>query len=155
MGHQKALDHPVQKTDAQANQNDGEDVPPLLFQVYGAGHTDQAGDAAHADIDAAGNHDHAHTAGENDEGGVVVQNVEEVLRLGEAAAQEKHGRQVQDKKHHNGDREQQIGVAHGGPFLQPPLFVNCGPIRHVRPPPLLPWPALSSCRPASPAPPER
>ena len=155
MGHQKALHHAEGQTDAQSNEDHGEDIAPLPLQVHRTGHAHQAGDSAHADVDAAGNHDHAHAAGENDEGGVVVQNVEEVLRLGEAAAQEKHGGQVQDKNHHNGDREQQIGVAHGGPFLQPPLFVNCGPIRHVRPPPLPPWRALSSCRPASPAPPER
>ena len=44
----------------------------LLLEVDGAGHTNQAGHRADADVDAAGNHNQAHTAGQNDEGSIVI-----------------------------------------------------------------------------------
>ena len=143
MGHQEALDHAEGQADAQADEDHREHIPALLLQVHRADHAHEAGDGAHADVDAASDHHQAHAAGEDDEGGVVVENVQEVLGLGEAAAQEEYGGQVQEEEHHDGDGQQQVGVAHGGALPDAPLVVDCNSLRHVRTPPSRSWPAPS------------
>ena len=140
--HQEALDHAKSQADTQTDENDRQDTAALLLQVHRAGHTHQAGDCAHADVDAAGNHHQAHAASQNNEGGVIVEDIQKILGFGEAAAQEKDGGQIQDEEDHNGDGQQQVGVAHGGAFLDPPLLVNCNSFRHFTTPPLRLWQAI-------------
>ena len=125
VGHQEALDHAKGQTNPQTNQNNRQDIAALPLQIYRAGHADQARDGSYADVDAAGNHHHAHAAGQDNQRGVVIQDIQEILRFGKTAAQKQYGGKIQDEEDHNGDGKQQVGVAHGRPFFYPALFVNC------------------------------
>ena len=94
MGHQEALDHAKGQANAQTNKDHSQHTSALAFQVHRAGHAHQTGNRAHTDVNAAGNHDDAHTTGQDDEGGIVIQDVEEVLRFGKASAQKENGGQI-------------------------------------------------------------
>ena len=74
---------------------------------------------------------------------VLSEDIQKILGFGEAAAQEKDGGQIQDEEDHNGDGQQQVGVAHGGALPDAPLVVDCNSLRHVRTPPSRSWPAPS------------
>src|SRR5699024_1118289 len=83
-----------------------------VVKIYRAAHTYQSHHASDGDIDTAGNHDDAQTAGRDDQSRVVVQKVAEGLNLQEAFAQEDHGTCIHRHKHNNCNQEQLIGICH-------------------------------------------
>jgi len=74
-------------------------------------------------VNAAGDHDDAHAAGQDDQRRVLVEDVEEGLGLPEPGAKHHHRQRVHKDEHHDGDGQQQIGICHIFCFLEKSCFL--------------------------------
>ena len=135
VSNQEALNQAKGNADAQRNEQSGKDAAALVVQVDGAAHTHQRRQRTNGNINAAGNHHDAHTAGQNDEGRVFIEDVEECLGLPEAGAQHHNSQNVHQKEYHNGDGQQQVGIGHTAAFRQTAIFY-CNFRCHITLPPL-------------------
>ena len=98
-------------------------------------HADQSSQGTNGNVNASGDHYDTHTAGEDNKGRILIENIEESLGLQEAGAEKHDSADVHQEEYHNGDRQQKRGIRHRGVGLEAAVLIKCLDRRHLRPPP--------------------
>ena len=114
---QEALFDSEKQSDSQCNQHRQDYTHCPVFdsarlQELGAAHRGQADDTAHADVDASADHHNRQGASEDNQIGIIVQQVKNLLQRQEPLAKENHRGRVHDDENPDGDQHQQLGVRH-------------------------------------------
>ena len=91
-------------------ENRGHYIAPAVVEVHCTAHTYQRRNSADRDVDTAGYHYKAHSAGEDYQSRVFVEYVEEGLHLREAGTDERHSADIHYNEYRNGDDQKQIRV---------------------------------------------
>ena len=110
--NEKSLYKTERKTYAKCDKHRGDDVAAFKVEVDRACHAYKSDDSANGDVDAACYHYKRKSAGDDDKVGVVVELIEESLRLSEALTKEDDSTQIHKDEYNYCNSEQQVGIRH-------------------------------------------